>query len=313
MTISGFTFLRNASKLYYPVKESIESILPVVDEFIIALGEGDADDNTLELIKSIGSDKIRVIHTKWDLEKYPNGTEYAHQTDIAKQHCNGDWLFYLQGDEVIHEDDLPEIRKRCLQLLDNKAVEGLLFNYLHFWGNYNHILRSHSWYRNEIRIIRNHPDIHSWRDAQSFRMIPGFDEKHYTQKKNTRKLKVARVNARVFHYGWVRPPSFMQKKNLSFAENYGNGTEVQNSAARKEQEFNYGDLSKLTVFADSHPAVMRTMIDGFYWKKELEGPKSLYTKHKHDKLKNRLLSFLENKFLGGEQIFTFKNYVLTNY
>ncbi|NNC85000.1 MAG: hypothetical protein HKN75_02895, partial [Bacteroidia bacterium] len=49
MKISGITFGKNVSKLYYPIKPAIESILPVVDEMIIALGKGDADDNTLEL------------------------------------------------------------------------------------------------------------------------------------------------------------------------------------------------------------------------------------------------------------------------
>src|ERR1051326_729953 len=101
MTISGFTFIRNGGKLFYPVAESIRSILPLVDEFVIALGEGDADDNTLHIIQSIGSPKIRVVHTKWDTTAYPDGTEYAHQTDVAKAECNGDWLFYLQSDEVV--------------------------------------------------------------------------------------------------------------------------------------------------------------------------------------------------------------------
>src|SRR5690606_9465568 len=96
MTISGFTFVRNASNLYYPVRPSIESILPIVDEFVIALGDCDPDDRTREEIEAINSPKIRIIDTVWDLKKYPHGTEYAHQTDVAKAACKGDWLFYLQ-------------------------------------------------------------------------------------------------------------------------------------------------------------------------------------------------------------------------
>ena len=109
MKLSGFTFLRNTSKLYYPIKESICSILDIVDQFVIALGDNDPDDNTLEIIETIGSDKIKVIHTTWDMEKYPRGMEHAHQTDIAKEACSGDWLFYLQGDEVVHEGDHSRI------------------------------------------------------------------------------------------------------------------------------------------------------------------------------------------------------------
>jgi hypothetical protein len=36
--------VRNATKYYFPIKESILSILPIVDEFIIALGKGDKGD-----------------------------------------------------------------------------------------------------------------------------------------------------------------------------------------------------------------------------------------------------------------------------
>jgi glycosyltransferase involved in cell wall biosynthesis len=132
MIISAFSMVRNATKLYYPIKASIESILPIVDEFIIALGDCDEDDHTLEEIEKIKSDKIKIIHTKWNIETYTNGAEYAHQTDIAKGYCKGDWLFYLQSDEVIHEKYLSPIKIRCNELLNNKSVEGLLFDYRHF-------------------------------------------------------------------------------------------------------------------------------------------------------------------------------------
>src|SRR5436190_21159058 len=154
MTISGFTFIRNGSKLFYPFAESIRSILPLVDEFVIALGEGDADDRTLQIIESIASPKIRILHTQWDLATYPNGTEYAHQTDLAKAECKGDWLFYLQSDEVIHENDLPAIQLACEKHLNDKRVEGFLFHYYHFWGDYDHYLPYHGWYEREIRIVR---------------------------------------------------------------------------------------------------------------------------------------------------------------
>jgi hypothetical protein len=60
MKVSGFTFVKNAVKYGYPVVESIKSILPIVDEFIVCLG--DSEDNTTELIKGINSPKIKIIH-----------------------------------------------------------------------------------------------------------------------------------------------------------------------------------------------------------------------------------------------------------
>ncbi len=310
MVISGFSFVRNATKLYYPVKASIESILPIVDEFVIALGNGDEDDYTLREIQKINSDKIKIIHTEWDLIKYSGGSEYAHQSDIAKKHCKGDWLFYLQSDEVIHEKYLPAIKNRCNEVLNNRKVEGLVFDYKHFWGDYSHYIVSHKWYPREIRIIRNDPDIHSWRDAQSFRRIPDFDDIHYFKKENTFKLKVAEVDADVYHYGWVRPPELMQKKRLSF-ETHMQGNEKASSIFKREPEiFNYGDLEKLSVFKNTHPEVMKDFINKFNWQDQLYPNNKSISKHKHDKMKYRFLSFIEQKFLGGKQVGGFKNYQL---
>ncbi|MBX2921952.1 MAG: glycosyltransferase family 2 protein [Chitinophagaceae bacterium] len=312
MKISGFTMVRNATKLYYPVKESILSILPLVDEFVIALGNCDEDDHTLAEIQSIQSEKIKIIHTTWNTLQYANGSEYAHQTNIAKAYCSGDWLFYLQSDEVIHEKYLPVIHERCRELLHNTSVEGLLFEYVHFWGDYKHYLQSHAWYANEIRIVRNLPDIHSWRDAQSFRRIPKFDGKDFFQKEGSFKLKVAKVDAKVFHYGWVRPPHYMQTKYKSFIRDYKGDRMNDSLAEYKATEFDYGSLDKLTPFKGSHPLVMREMIDRFNWQEKLDRNPGRYMreKHKHERFKNRILSFFEKKFLNGKQIFTFKNYEL---
>lgn len=303
--------VRNAGKLYYPVKESILSILPIVDEFVVALGDCDADDKTLELIESIQSDKIKIIHSKWDLKSSKNGSEYARQTDIAKNACTGDWLFYLQSDEVVHEKYLPIIRQRCEQLFPDKTVEGLLFDYVHFWGDYNHHLVSHSWYSNEIRIIRNDPEIHSWRDAQSFRRIPDFDGKDYYVKKGTHKLNVAHARAAIYHYGWVRPPYYMRSKEKAASQVYSENKSFDQPVNKSfDLDFNYGDLSKLNLFKETHPESMMDMIARFNWQHLLypNRPVNAKVKHKHEKLKNRLLSAIEQYLLGGNKIFTFKNY-----
>ena len=210
MKISGFTMVKNAGKLYYPFKESVLSILPLVDEYIIALGDCDKEDTTLQMIEEINSPKIKLVNTVWDVKKYPNGSILAQQTDVAKEHCTGDWLFYLQADEIIHEKDHEAIRQRCKELVNDDNVEELLFRYIHFWRDYNHAFTAnHAWYRNEIRIIRNRTDIHSWQDAQSFRVIENFTKEKYLKKEDTRKLNVARVDAHIYHYGWVRPPNYV--------------------------------------------------------------------------------------------------------
>lgn len=313
MKISGFTMVKNATKLYYPIKASISSILPIVDEFVVALGDCDEDDNTRAEIESIGSDKIRIIDTVWDLDKYPNGTENAHQTDIAREACSGDWLFYLQADEVIHEKYLPEIKNRCEALLDDKEVEGLLFKYAHFWGDYRHHHVMHGWYPHEIRIVRNHPDIHSWESAQSFRRIPNFDGVNYRQQEGTFRLKVALLDAHVYHYGWVRPPRLMQNKKKALDTIHKGTKKVEEVWKGTEANFDYGPLRLATPFKGTHPAVMKEKVAELDWADQLriDGPvPSSRAKFKHEKTKYRVVTWIEQKMLRGKTLGGFKNYVL---
>ena len=303
---------KNATKLYYPWKQAIESILPIVDEFVVALGNSDPDDTSRQEIESIGSPKVKIIDTVWDLEKYPRGMENAHQTDIAKQHCSGDWLFYLQADEVIHEKYLSVIKQRCEELLDDKEVEGILFKYKHFWGDYDHYHFSHKWYKHEIRIVRNDPEIHSWESAQSFRRIPNFDGINYRQQKDTFMLKVADVDAEVFHYGWVRPPKLMRNKNKALDTIHKGKDWVENQAKHKEANYDYGPLNRLEKFTETHPAVMKEWIEKFDWANELQytgKPSKTRRLHKHEMLKYRVVSWIENNLNGGKSIGGFKNYV----
>lgn len=308
MKISGFSFCRNAHSLFYPFQESIRSILPLVDEFVIAVGRGDASDTTVDMISAIGSDKIRIIHTEWDTNTYRGGTEYARQTTIAKEACSGDWLMYLQADEVVHEADIPIIRQRCLDMLHHTEVEGMVFDYLHFWADYDHYHTSHGWYPREIRIIRNLPDVYSWVDAQSFRRIPNFNRVNFAQLEGTEKLKVVRSNARIFHYGWVRPPDFMQRKKFAMESQYHGS-----SAVNSNDLFEYGNVSKITRFKGTHPSVMQQRIEKIDWKDQLDYNGSVPVTRdlfKHEKLGYKVLTWIEQNLLGKHQVGSFKNYEL---
>ena len=282
------------------------SILPICDEFIVALGKGDDDDNSRQIIESIGSSKIRIIDTEWDIKKYPNGTELAHQTDIAKSYCTGDWLFYIQADEVVHEKYLPVIRSRCEELLNDSRIDGLLFKYTHFWADFNHFVDAHGWYKNEIRIIRNKPDIHSWRDAQSFRLIPNFDGNNYRQELNTAKLNVAAVDAYIYHYGWARPPKYMKTKNSEFVSLF-TGKKVIEAGI-----FDYGPLNRYPIFKGTQPKIMEEWVSKFDWAGDLQYKGKINRKReltKHEKLKYRFVTFLE-KYLFRRPMWEFKNYTL---
>ncbi len=302
--------MRNTDKLYYPFVESILSILPIVDEFVIALGKGDVDDRTEELVTRINSNKIKIINTEWDLKNNIGGTEYARQTDIAKKYCQGSWLFYLQSDEVIHEKYLPIIQKYCNTYLSIAKVEGFAFHYKHFYGDYDHYIESHAWYAHEIRIIRNVTNIHSWKDAQSFRYIPDFDYRDYYQSENTRRLNIIQLPAEVYHYGWVRPPQLMQTKTRIMKKAYHDPNQVDSDFDKKSLDHDYGAISLLDKFDGTHPKIMQDFIAKFNWKDKLHyerGYKPQRDLYKHEKIKYRFLSWLEKRILK-RRIFGYKNF-----
>ncbi|HEX4851584.1 MAG TPA: glycosyltransferase family 2 protein, partial [Puia sp.] len=205
MKISGFTFIRNAVRFDYPITEAIRSILPICDEVIVSVGN--SDDGTLQLIESIQSSKIKIFQSVWDDSLREGGKVLAAETDKALQHVSpdSDWCVYIQGDEVIHEKYYPAIFDSMNKWRDHPEVEGLLFKYMHFYGSYDYIGDSRKWYDHEIRIIRNDPAIHSYRDAQGFR-------------KNGKKLKVKPVDAFIYHYGWVKHPSHQFEKINNFVK-----------------------------------------------------------------------------------------------
>jgi hypothetical protein len=311
MKISGFSMVRNGIKLYYPVVESIKSILPICDEFVIAIGKGDNDDLTRKLVEEIDDPKVRIIDTVWEEQYFKKGVINGMQTNIAKEACTGDWLFYVQADEVVHEKYLPVIKKRCEELLDVDEVDGLLFRYKHFWGDYNHYHIGHGWYPHEIRIIKNKADIYSWQSAQSFRRYDYYDNPR--QPDGTHKINVAHVDAEIYHYGWVRPPYLMQNKRKALDSVHWGKSRAKEYYDKAPKEFDYGPLDRLGTFNDSHPAVMAEMISKFNWsdKLQLDGKPNPYRElHKHEKFKYRFLSFIEKIFNGGKQIGGFRNYNL---
>ncbi|MDG1475619.1 MAG: glycosyltransferase family 2 protein, partial [Vicingaceae bacterium] len=251
MKISGFTIIRNAIKFDYPVIESINSILPICDEFIVAVGN--SDDETLALIQSIDSPKIKIIKTIWDDNLRVGGQVLANETNKAMDaiSTDSDWCFYIQSDEVVHENYLQSIKESMQTHLNNLTVDGLLFHYTHFYGSYDFVGVSRSWYKNEIRIIRNNKAIHSYKDAQGFR-------------KNDKKLNVKRVNANIYHYGWVKHPKHQQAKQLSFNKMWHDNNWIDNNI-KKVDEFDYSNIDLLKKFEETHPKTMENRIKCVNW------------------------------------------------
>lgn len=253
--------MRNSFKYGYPVIESIKSILPICDEFICAIGK--SDDGTREAVEAIGSEKIKIIDTEWDDSLIKKGKVFAQQANIGLKAATGDWLFHIQSDEVFHEKDLPEIVNAMTDNLDNPLVEGFLFDFFHFIGDYKHIGTTRRWHRREIRIVRNLPDIYSYRDSQGFRIYPSLED--YNTDINSRKLNVKLLKTRVFHYSYCRNPDLLLGKVKRF-HNYYQTEEKTEKQYQNFQTFDFGTVADiLAPFPDSHPATMQKTIASQDW------------------------------------------------
>jgi hypothetical protein len=239
MKISGFTIVRNAVKFNYPVAASILSILPICDEFIVNVG--DSEDATLDLIRSIASPKIRIIQNRWDMGR--GSAVLSEQTNLALKECTGDWAFYLQSDEVIHEADLGLLRFWMRHYLHRKDVDALRFWWFHFYGSFWRYRIDLGWYQKQDRIIRNNKQIESYGDAFGFRRVDG------------RPLRVRNTFCYLYHYGWVNSNETMQKRcanasDIGFLDNTKTGSFAGG----------YGDLNRFPSYLGTHPAVMKDIV-----------------------------------------------------
>jgi len=253
MKVSGFAIARNVLQADYPIRESLLSIAPLCDEIVVAVGN--SDDGTREFIQNLPIDQLKIIDTIWNDELRNGGLVLSDETNKALNAVSedSDWCFYIQADECIHENDIPIISDAMKRYCEDPKVQGLLFNYNHFYGSYDYLGDSRKWYRNEIRIVKNTRNIKSWKDAQGFRTL------------QNKKLQVKKVNASIYHYGWVKSPEFQQVKQKQFHRLWHDDEKLKNYVS-DGAEFDYSSIDSLRVFTGNHPSLMLNRINSANWK-----------------------------------------------
>ena len=197
--VSGFTIVRNAIKLDFPLEASVRSILPICDEVVVNVGR--SEDDTLELVRSIADPRIRIIETDWDMTR--RNTVLGFETHRAMRACTHPWGVYIQADEVLHERGAAALAAAIQGSDGDPRVEGLLVRYLHFYGGFDTVATHRRWYRREVRAVRLSPelDIRPYQGAQGFRVGPSH-----------RKIRARLTEAEMFHYGWARPAQALREK-----------------------------------------------------------------------------------------------------
>lgn len=297
MKISAYSYIRNGFTYEYPFIQSIRSVLPICDEFVIAVG--DSNDGTKEAILKIGDPKIRIIDTIWDENLRKAGKIFAQQANIALRNITGDWAFHIQADELIHENDLDKIYNQIKAANDDKKIEGFLFDFLNFYGNYNYLNDTRYQHKKEIRIFRNNLNVFSYRDSQGVRKYPSYEE--YLNDHQGYKLNVKYIHIPVYHYSYVRSPHKMNTKMKYFDSFWHDDNYIENKY-QSIDDYDFYNIERVKKFEGTHPALMKDIIKKNNWDFDIT------RLNKSLNLKDRIIYWIEDRI--NYRIGEYKNYKL---
>lgn len=283
--LSGFTLVRNAGKLDFPIVPAIQSVLEVCDEVVVNVGK--SEDETRDLVASIDDPRIRILDSEWDFSK--RNLMLSIETQRAMDACRGSWGIYIQADEVLHETGARLLKEKVAEWDADERVEGLLVKYLHFYGGFDRIATSRRWYRREVRCVRLGKDIRPYQGAQGFRVGA-----------NYRKIRARPTDAEMFHYGWARPAKAIKEKlEISKTIYPWGGDRFDKEQARGSLEW----IPLLRPFTGTHPAAARDWIAA-----RAHDPERVIgaPRFKLEHLRFYLPAWIER--VTGARVFEFRNY-----
>lgn len=285
--LSGFTLVRNAVKLDFPIVPAIRSALEVCDEVVVNVGK--SEDDTRDLVASVTDPRVRILDTEWDFTK--KNLMLSMETQRAMDACRGSWGIYIQADEVLHERGAHILKEKIAEWDRDGRVEGLLVKYLHFYGGFDRIATSRRWYRREVRCIRLGRDIRPYQGAQGFRVGPEY-----------RKIRARPTDAEMFHYGWARPARALKEKLEISKTIYPWGKDRLERELR-ERGGGLDWIPLLQPFRGEHPAAAQAWIaQRSHDPERVIGPRHFKLEH----LRFYISDWIER--LTGARVFEFRNY-----
>ncbi|MCH9016054.1 MAG: hypothetical protein IH877_10255 [Gemmatimonadetes bacterium] len=284
MKVSGVTIVRDAVRLDFPIVEAVQSVLPLVDEMVVNVGR--SADGTLQLLcETLTHRKVQIVEREWGDNR--DGRVLAIETQAAFDLVQGDWVVYVQADEVLHESGVPALRSAMQECLEDRKVEGLLVNFTHHYGTPELIATARTWYRRETRVIRSGIGAESFEHAQGFRVEGG-----------RRRIRARKTDAVFHHYGWARPAAALLEKRIVDAQIYGRTSRFSGQTVLPWQ---YG----VRPFSGTHPAGMEQ------WMRSRQGTFAKVGPRRWNLEQGRLfVSDIIEKTIGT-RLWEYRNYVVT--
>lgn len=154
-TISGYTTTRNCISQEYPFKQSISSMLNFADEVVVV--DGGSDDGTWEFLEdwSKKDDRLKVFQVERDWTSPRHAVFDGLQKAEARSRCSGEYLWQMDSDEIVHEDDYEKIKLLCKNF--PTEVDLICLPVIEYWGGPEKVrMDINPW---KWRLSRNLPHI----------------------------------------------------------------------------------------------------------------------------------------------------------
>jgi glycosyltransferase involved in cell wall biosynthesis len=172
---------------------TLEAIAPAVDEIIVV--DTGSTDRTVEIAESFGA---KVLHHEWT-------GDFAAARNVSVDAATGDWIVWLDADEVLVPEDAPKLRA----LTGQTWREAFYLVEKNFTGD---VEDGTAVTHNALRVFRNRPEyrFEGRLHEQFAHNLPGYLGE-----------RVAHTQVRVEHYGYlgvVRDKKDKARRNLELLE-----------------------------------------------------------------------------------------------
>lgn len=201
MLLSGIGKIFNRQKYTFPLKLSIEAILQVADQFVLAVCD-DSEDDTIEYCNTLQKSfngKLKLIHSHWIIDPAEGKFNMKRLADLAIENTDTEWFISVDMDEVYRTEELKKL-KIILQNIP-KDYGGCAVSFVHHYIDPYHRIFG-KLYDRSARVGRKSMGWKSYDDGFGI----------------TGEGKVYMADVTCNHYGFVRSAKSTIEKELNFQE-----------------------------------------------------------------------------------------------
>lgn len=131
-SVSSYTTTRNCISQKYPWKECINSVLEFSEEVVVV--DGGSTDGTWEALQkwSETEEKLKIYQISRDWSSERHAVYDGLQKAEARKRCTSEFLWQIDSDEIVHQDDAEKIKGICKNF--PTEVDLICLPVIEYWG-----------------------------------------------------------------------------------------------------------------------------------------------------------------------------------